>query len=54
MATRIRSRCKNCKYYIKNQPERFVQVLANHKVKCTAAQDVYANIPCCKFENSGK
>jgi hypothetical protein len=54
MATRIRSKCKECKYYIKNQPERFMQVLLDHKVKCIAAQDVRANMPCPKFENNGK
>jgi hypothetical protein len=54
MVTRIRSRCRDCKNYVKNQPERFVQVLADHKVKCTAAQDVNANMPCPKFEDNGK
>jgi hypothetical protein len=54
MAIRIKSRCRDCKNYIKNQPERFVQVLVNHKVKCTAAQDVNADMPCPKFEDNGK
>lgn len=54
MATRIRSRCRDCKNYVKNQPDRFAQVLIDYKVRCTAAQDVNADMPCPKFENNAK
>lgn len=54
MASRIRSKCRDCKNYVKNQPERFAQVFIDYKVKCTAAQDVNADMPCPKFENNAK
>jgi len=54
MATRIRSGCRNCRNYIKNQPERFIQILANYKIRCTAAQNVKASMPCPKYKNISK
>jgi hypothetical protein len=50
MPTRIRTSCRHCKNYFKNKPERFMQVLLGYKAKCTAAQDLYGETPCPKFE----
>jgi hypothetical protein len=50
MPARIRSKCRNCKNYMKNQPKRFTEILIDYKVKCMAGKDVYADIPCTKFE----